>query len=34
VATCRLEVEKKEIDKKKGAPGAPVTCTAKIKDPR
>jgi hypothetical protein len=33
VATCRLEVEKKQVDKKMGAPGAPVTCTAKIKDP-
>ncbi len=34
VATCRLEVEKKEVDKKTGAPGAPVTCTAKITTPR
>jgi len=30
-ATCRIVVEKKELAKKQGQPGAPVTCTAKIK---
>jgi hypothetical protein len=30
-ATCRIEVEKKELAKVVGKPGAPVTCTAKIK---
>jgi hypothetical protein len=30
-ATCRIEVEKKELAKVEGKPGAPVTCTAKIK---
>jgi hypothetical protein len=33
-ATCRIEVEKKEVAKVQGQPGAPVTCTATVKDPR
>jgi hypothetical protein len=30
-ASCRIVVEKKELAKKQGQAGAPVTCTAKIK---
>ena len=30
-ATCRIEVEKKELAKVEGKPGEPVTCTAKVK---
>lgn len=30
-ATCRILVEKKEVAKQQGQPGAPVTCTATIK---
>jgi hypothetical protein len=30
-ATCRIVIEKKEVAKKQGQPGAPLTCTAKVK---
>jgi hypothetical protein len=30
-ATCRIVVEKKELAKKTGQPGAPLSCSAKIK---
>jgi hypothetical protein len=30
-ATCRIVIEKKEVAKKQGEPGVPLTCTAKIK---
>jgi hypothetical protein len=30
-ATCRIVIEKKEVAKKQGQPGAPLTCTAKVR---
>jgi hypothetical protein len=30
-ATCRIVIEKKEVAKKQGQPGASLTCTAKVK---
>ncbi len=30
-ATCRIVIEKNEVAKKQGQPGAPLTCTAKVR---
>jgi hypothetical protein len=30
-ATCRIVIEKKEVAKKQGQPGAPLICSAKVK---